>query len=316
MNNKLVTIIVPVYNAEKNLGKCLDSIIAQTYKNIEIILINDGSTDSSLDICKKYRMIHNRVKVINQENKGVSSARNKGLELAEGEYITFSDSDDYLENNMIFDMVELIEKEKTDLAICNYYDNYETNLKQVFFRDEVYNGIFDKRLFRGFLWNKLYKREIINKNNLKMDENIFITEDLLFNCEYLRYCNKVSYTNQRLYHYVMNPYSALHYKGLTQKYLTIIDSYKKIIRIFEEEEISSIDNAYLSYFKIMCDLIYRNSESNEKYNIESIINDRKKIYVKIKKSNISLKRKCECFLYYNFPIIIGKLRTAVKKGRV
>ena len=125
--NKLISIIMPVYNAEKYLNRSIESIMNQTYNNIEIILVNDGSTDNSLEICTSYQEKDNRIKLINQANKGVSFARNKGIDEATGDYIMFIDSDDYVEKNMIEDMVSKITEDDIDLVISGIKMDYIKN---------------------------------------------------------------------------------------------------------------------------------------------------------------------------------------------
>ena len=116
-----VSIIVPVYNMEKRLNKCLDSLINQTYKNIEIIVVNDGSMDHSLDIIREYQAKDSRINVINQRNMGISEARNNGLAIATGDYLCFADSDDYVELDMIEELVNKITTDKSDIVVCDYY---------------------------------------------------------------------------------------------------------------------------------------------------------------------------------------------------
>ena len=121
MNDELISIIVPVYNSSATLDKCINSLINQTYKNIEIIIVDDGSIDNSYDICLRYSLNDSRVKLIKQNNFGVSFARNKGLEICNGKYIGFVDADDYIEKNMYSKLYENLKKTDSKLAICNYY---------------------------------------------------------------------------------------------------------------------------------------------------------------------------------------------------
>ena len=125
--NETISIIIPVYNVEKYLNKCLNSVIEQTYKNIEVILIDDGSTDNSGKICDEYAKNDIRIKIIHQQNGGVSTARNNGLEHATGKYITFVDSDDYIEKEMIETMAKKIMKKNADIVICGVTDRDEEN---------------------------------------------------------------------------------------------------------------------------------------------------------------------------------------------
>lgn len=121
MKNELISVIVPIYNTSKYLSKCIDSIINQTYKNLEIILVNDGSTDNSLDICNKYKLIDSRIIIINKDNGGLSSAKNIGLDNHKGRYIAFIDSDDYVDNNFIGELYNNLISTNSDISLCNYY---------------------------------------------------------------------------------------------------------------------------------------------------------------------------------------------------
>lgn len=129
--NDLITVVVPVYNVEKYLGKCLNSLINQTYKNIEIILIDDGSTDNSGKICDQYKKKDSRIRVIHKQNGGLSDARNQGIEVAKGKYITFVDSDDYVELDYIEYLYNLIKKHNVNISFCKYIVHYEKKKKNI-----------------------------------------------------------------------------------------------------------------------------------------------------------------------------------------
>ena len=131
-----VSIIIPVYNSERTLERCLDSVINQTYKNIEILIVNDGSKDKSLEIMKEYQKKDNRIMVINQENKGLSGARNAGLDKATGEYVTFIDSDDYIKANLIKDTIEIFNRYNCDVVRNNYELAYKDGNTK--YRKELY----------------------------------------------------------------------------------------------------------------------------------------------------------------------------------
>lgn len=184
--NKLISIIVPVYNNEIYLHKCIDSILNQTYKNIEVILINDGSTDNSGSICNEYALKDNRIKIINQTNKGVSSARNRGLLIAEGEYIGFVDSDDYIQEDMFEYLLNLSEDNSTDISVCNYclFDSNKTYNKNLLKKDflKVSANQALEMLFTSLAFsccNKLFKRELFKNElfltDISMGEDLYIT---------------------------------------------------------------------------------------------------------------------------------------------
>jgi glycosyltransferase involved in cell wall biosynthesis len=162
MNSPEVSIIVCIYNAEKYLSRCIDSIIAQTFTHFECILIDDGSTDNSLSICERYRQSDDRIIVIHQENSGVSAARNKGIEVARGKYIFFVDSDDYIQQNMYEKLVAAINDSDTDAVCCGYTENkkpYALCNEDFIFSNtstiEIVHYLEMRQAF-GIVWNKLY----------------------------------------------------------------------------------------------------------------------------------------------------------------
>lgn len=208
----LVSVIVPIYNVEKYIFNCVTSIINQSYENLEIILINDGSEDDSLAIIKKISIKDKRVKIINKENAGVSSARNTGLDICSGKYVVFVDGDDYLEPNYIAYFVSLIKEYDGDMAIS--YNNYGENYQDIDDKKGVITPtIAMKELYLNKInvavWNKIYKREILKKNNLRFNENFWFAEGMTFNIEYFQKCKKIVTCYALLYHQVENPESAV-----------------------------------------------------------------------------------------------------------
>ena len=207
MSNIAISIIVPVYNTEKYLEKCLDSLISQTLTNIEIIIINDDSTDNSLKILNKFILLDNRIKLINLENsKGPGNARNIGINISQGEYISFVDSDDYINHNMYQNMYNKVKEQNSDICFCNFYliDENENILSKSSFKGEqkelnnlYLSNILSSNITTG-IWAKIYKRKLISKNSILFDnENKY--EDIMFSflCSY--HAKKITYLNE--YHY-------------------------------------------------------------------------------------------------------------------
>jgi glycosyltransferase involved in cell wall biosynthesis len=203
-NLPLVSVIVPIYNVELYLEKCLDSIINQTYKNLEIILIDDGSPDNCGKICDEYVLKDKRIKVIHKSNGGQSSARNIGLDIAKGEYIAFVDSDDYIADNMYKDLVDIAQKENADIAICAHYIvNYkgdrisqEDNISNLTIDEIRYLILMDK--CSNYPWNKLYRADLFK--NLRFYagvyfEDMFIMPTLFFSAK------KIVSTKEPYYYY-------------------------------------------------------------------------------------------------------------------
>lgn len=219
-----VSIIVPVYNAEKYLSHCIESLSNQTYKNIEIILVNDGSTDDSLKICEKYAEKDNRIRLHNIKNSGVSTARNIGIGIATGTYITFVDSDDWAEPNMLEFAVTKIKETESDIVIWSCFKNYYNNelrISMIPGGDKVFEGSKDILYLKsihamygeekitdsvstGSVWCKLYRKEIITRNNLKFNTYLTRAQDTVFSINAFKYANKISYFDKNLYHYRIN----------------------------------------------------------------------------------------------------------------
>ncbi len=204
--NHLISIIVPIYNTEKYLKKCIESILHQTYKNIELILVDDNSTDSSLDICNKY-LKDKRVNVFHIKKSGVSNTRNYGLKQAKGDFITFVDSDDYIDKDYIKILYDNILYSNSDVSICNYNNIYKNKVekfckKNIKFENEgnCLNLLLEHKYFKGQVWGKLYKKSIIE--NIKFSSDLDYYEDLLFNFEVFKKVNKVIYDSTPLYNYL------------------------------------------------------------------------------------------------------------------
>lgn len=210
-SNKMVSIIVPVYNAEENLRHCLNSILKQTYSNLEIILINDGSTDNSGEICDEFAKKDDRMIVIHQNNAGPSIARNNGIDIAKGEFIQFVDADDLLKIDMTERLVNSM-KQDIQLVICGYQSVNENHhiiqqftphvtgtLQKSEFLDSF--SSFYKQIIIPSIWNKLYIRELIKFNKINFNEDLKLGEDLLFNLKYFKSCLKINLINDVLYSY-------------------------------------------------------------------------------------------------------------------
>lgn len=214
--NNLVSVIVPVYNAEKYLNKCIESILNQSYKNLEVICINDGSSDNSLGILEEYKQKDNRLVIIDKENNGVSSARNHGIKISKGELITFVDSDDWLEQDAIDNMVKLIIENDCDVIRTNYYLNYVG--KDEFKNNNIQNKLYKKeeinnKLIEKFLLGELncytvlllIKKEILISNNMFFNENVAMLEDKLFYLNLLLNINTIYLSDETYtYHYFQN----------------------------------------------------------------------------------------------------------------
>lgn len=232
-----ISIIIPAYNVEKYIGECLLSIIKQTFKELEIIIINDGSTDRTEEIIKLF-MKDKRIKLISQENQGLSNARNKGISIAKGEYIGFIDSDDWIDKNYYEELLKTISKYKADYAIASvlkhkkFYKKYNVLHKKeniaISLKDKI--KISEDRTHRLFnVWNKLYKKDFLLSNNITFPEGR-IFEDTTFNIKAIFYAKKIVTVPKVKYHYRQRTNSIINSKDINgQKKEDYILAYEEII---------------------------------------------------------------------------------------
>ena len=210
----LISIIVAIYNVEKYLDKCIQSIISQHYKDIEVILVDDGSPDSSPSICDDWAKKDKRIKVIHKKNGGVSSARNAGIEKAKGKYITFVDGDDFISTSFS----NVVDKIQDYSYVCCSYNSIVGNNSHVVMpiadsEGDLKNNLIVGKITSGMynsIWNKFYDRNIIITNNIRFDESLVIAEDLKFNLDYFAIVKDLRFINIPYYNYVENPNSAMH----------------------------------------------------------------------------------------------------------
>lgn len=207
--NPLISIIIPVYNVEKCLSECIDSVLNQSYQNLEIILVDDGSTDKSGMFCDSYAAKDERVRVFHKENGGASSARNKGIEEAKGEYIIFVDSDDKVEQSYCEELYRSCSEKGSDISICGYREVFSDHeVQHVLTKDEHagLSGVLDKDLFRindhicGPVC-KLYKTSVIKDNDICFDTSYTVAEDQVFNFRYYDKIKTCTFVNLPLYTY-------------------------------------------------------------------------------------------------------------------
>lgn len=246
-----ISIVVPIYNSACTLERCLNSLVSQTFANISIILVDDGSVDSSSEICDKYSLIDNRIIVIHKKNEGVSSSRNLGLQKCETKYIMFVDSDDYVEKTICEKLYNSFKSNDSISASCcgcfrKIYKNGKLHSssqlipksKGIFSFNDFKNQFpyLYKSSFVNTVWCKLYDVDLINKINLRFREDISIGEDLLFNLGYLHCSYKMSFVNEALYHY--NNYSDSH--SLTHE--------------FDEKKVDFLNIEFDETKKFCCDM--------------------------------------------------------------
>lgn len=213
MNKPLVSILIPVYNTEEYLPKCLDSIVNQTYSNLQVVIIDDGSKDASLSIAQKYAKQYPCIEVYHQENQGVASTRNNLLDKVKGDYVLFVDSDDWCELDMVDFLINKAIANNADIVTCSMVKNDEPFVSDIFLeeiwdQEKVVLEFLRHKIFNGSLWNKLIKTSLLH--NLRFHCGIFYGEDALFVWTLLQNIDKLLYTNKVLYHYRMNTNSISH----------------------------------------------------------------------------------------------------------
>lgn len=277
----LISAIIPVYNSEEYLEECIKSLINQSLKEIEMIFINDGSRDNSLSILEKYKKIDKRIKIINQSNSGPSNARNRGLQIAKGEYISFIDSDDWIDINMYKEMYSIAQSENADIVISDmikYYskEDYkyvkELNLPQGLYTGEIIIEKIVSKYFKNSLCNsmadKIFKSDIIREHSICLDESLYYAEDWKFNVDFLKYTNRAYYMNKAFYYYRRN------YESSSCKYNEDTFSHNGIT-LYNNRKI------YAKYFNI-----------NEFEGAEELLNIMKHcIIMEVSQKEVSIKRK-------------------------
>lgn len=298
----MVSVLVPAYNAEKTIKRCIDSILCQTYRNIELIVVDDGSSDETLSILSDYSKRDNRIVIKSQSNQGVASARNACLKEANGDYILYIDADDWIESNMIQRMVDLIGN--ADIVLCGN-DNSETP-DNVSFVPEVQIECWDQqkqmlefmkhKRMTGMLWNKLIRRKIAN--GIWFDEKIGFGEDAQFLWKILKRSKKMIITNEILYHHVLEENSISHLNFSDKKYSAIPmwedinkeveKKYPELKKLARERLICA--TVYSLYEARVCR--YKNKEKI-RY-MRSIV--RKNLFSFLQSKSVSIKFKLYAFL--------------------
>lgn len=255
-----ISIIIPVYNTENYIEKCIDSIIKQTYSNIEIFLINDGSTDNSLNICKKYEIIDKRINVIDIKNKGVSNARNIGLNLCKGNYITFIDSDDFVEKDYIKTMYNKIKENNVDVVISNpikFINNERINEKNkivdelILENDNIIKTLLNDEYYYSVCWGKLYSKKVIKK--VSFDTNLRIAEDLDFLLNVFNKSSKILLIKEQYYCCNIRKGSTIR-SGYNEKWNDEVKLCYQIIKKYENTKMEKY--AAKRYIRICMDIIW------------------------------------------------------------
>lgn len=319
MKNELISIIVPIYNVEKYLKQCINSIINQTYKNIEIILVDDGSPDKCGEICDEYSKKDDRIIVIHKKNGGLSDARNKGIDIANGEYLTFVDSDDFVENNYIEKLYNSIKLNNAKIAQCGISKVNESSeiIEKLCYEEsfvktsyEILNNWYGKHLIENVVvWNKMYAKELFKDIRFpvgKIHEDEFTTYKLIY------FSKKVTIICNPLYNYRQNNDSIMG-KKFSIKRLDLLEALEQRIQFFKEKNEKDLyENVVRVYIKQlrMYYIKTRKYISNSNKIQKEIIEKYKEINFEIKKiKKISFKEKFKSLMFIISPKIYYLLKS-------
>lgn len=316
-SNPLISLIIPCYNSEQTLRKCLNSAIQQSYNNLEIIVVDDGSTDGTSIIYQNFQSKDNRIKILKQHNSGVSTARNKGLEAATGEYICFVDSDDWVEKNYCSELYTLLIKENADIAIIEaLYEDENGNI--IFYKPICENKIFDRRgalallledkVIQSHPWGKLYKADIFK--NVRFPEDLKSFEDYSTLFKVFDKAIKVVKSNEKLYHYIqyddslshdLSPETAYYF------YLAIMEVFKFCQNTTPLKNQGRITKSIVRKLLMVLKRILRNTTKEEMQEEKEKIRQSFKLFLKYPVKDIGIEYGFYIRLYYYYPNLYTKL---------
>lgn len=317
MKNVDVSIVVPIYNAELYLKETLESVFEQTFKNYELLLINDGSTDKSEIICKSYLKKDPKAHYFYKNNSGVSETRNYGIGVARGKYICFIDADDILDKNYLKDFIDIFNKNDVELCCCKFktfknqngllINNSTDKFYHKYNDSENYDIIFSD--YSGYLWNKMFITSIIKDNDIIFDKNIGMMEDMLFIFKYLEFIKNSICINNENYLYRITDNSAS--KKLTNiKWFSLFKALDYMLnnRSLYSDKIYNILCFYYLFY--LCNAKFRLKyikNNNEHISIAKDLRERNKKFKELYKY-LNLKQKIKIFIYKNFNYISFKLK--------
>lgn len=322
-----VSVIVPTYNEEKHIRACLDSIIENDLKEIEIIVINDGSTDSTKEILEEYKNKYDIIKVIEKENEGQGSARNIGIDLAKGEFITFVDADDEIHNNMLSKMYEKLQKEQADICVCDYFEiNKDNKVVKKAIPQKTEDIKKDYIVSIAGPCNKLIRTEILKKNSLYFPKT-GIYEDIAMVPLIATYTNKIVYLEEPLYYYYIRQGSTMRQTKFNEKLLSIYNVLDILEKGFKQtgaleqykEELEFIYIKHLLYAGNGRFLEYKEG----KQEVKKIANIMKLKYPNWRKNKYYKKQsklfKLNCNIFYSNCLFIiipfQKLKSSIKRRK-
>ena len=320
MENKTISIIVPAYNSEDYLAECINSLTAQTYKELDIVIVNDGSSDSTAQIADEHARKDPRVRVYHQENRGVSAARNLGISHALGDWMTFVDADDYIDRDHIEKLFGMTQTAMCDCVISGYREVYPDGTTRsvklsawVLDKNKAVEKMLIPGLYQGFLCNKLFRTDIIRKEEMSLNEAIFYCEDLLFCAQYFNSCNTICCISADSYNYRQHEKSAVLHKEYSERWLarrrTSLDAFELALSYCNS---SCAKRLCKARWYTECERIFRQIVTDAGYN-EAAVKLLKKVRegcIHILVSRLSVKYKIKYICLAAFPGYFARYLTA------
>ncbi len=320
----MISIIVPVYNVAQYLPRCVDSLLAQTYENIQIILVDDGSTDGAGKICDDYQAKSEKIVALHTKNRGVSAARNAGLDVAEGTYIGFVDSDDWVEPGMFDRLHRLITEHAADLSVCAMREDFDrgtirmnqTEDFRCILREKLFEDIICNEKVYGYACNKLFKRELIGAS--RFDETLPCQEDMDFCILYAQKCTCAACTDGEYYHYRQRPDSVTGELNYSPRLLSVVEVYERAFPVYAEFCPQCLPVIAKNYLKINTNILGRMRVSKiQNPALENRLRENAKRYYPTVMGNreMSASEKINIFLTYHFPKQMLLLKQMLKKKK-
>lgn len=317
MKEESVSIIIPAYNVDKYLEECVHSLLCQTYTNYEIIIIDDGSMDNTYDIGKRLTIESKNIKLFHQENQGVSIARNTGMQKAKGEFFVFVDADDIVAPQYIETLVACVKK--SEMGIVGFTSEREKLVTKVNINtvdicgSDMMENILCGTNYDGYLWNKIFLRKIIQNNDLKFRKNIVVWEDLLFVLQYLKQCDRITISSEKLYYYRYREESAVNSTRIDKyrsKYEVMAEIKRQKFSCTEQSQKKMSILYFETMFSYLNQILIHESRSNKIDEILSkvdIIELLKQKNIKLFSKFLYLKTKSKIEKHYSGSVVKKKI---------
>ena len=319
----MITLAIPVYNMESLLGRCMDAMLSQTSRDFEIVLVDDGSTDSSPGLCDGYAAAHpDLIRVVHKPNGGLSSARNAGIDAARGEFIIFPDPDDWTEPQYVEHLLTLQREHHADLVCTGYFvatdeasvpGSPEAGVSVLSGRD-ARRGLLLHPVMSGFAWNKLYRLSIIREHDLRFLDDVGTTEDLDFAYRYLAHAKTVCHApGLRTYHYYQRPGAATH-SGYSPKKLGSIRTYEKILADTSDPELADAAREEICVTAVNLLWAWEMGERTDRAGRKALLGHiRRQLPVHLRSNRYGLGRKLQAITAALSPKLFTRLKNAAQK---